>query len=370
MAQRDYYEILGVPRDADAEAIKRAFRKLALQYHPDRNKEPGAEAKFKEVAEAYAVLSDAEKRQRYDRFGHAGVSGPAGQPGGVHFDNIEDIFSRFSDIFGGGGGGLFENLFGFGGRSGGGRGQSLRVQVEIDLAEVAHGAERTIRYQRQEACRDCRGTGAAGGASGVQTCSLCKGRGQVTQQQGIFAFRSACPRCGGQGRVVDKPCRTCGGSATAARARELRVKVPAGIEDGAQIRLEGEGAAGPHGAPAGDLFVEVHVREHPRFHRDGQDLYVEVPVTYTQAALGDRIRVPTLEGEAKLDLPAGTASGRLFPLRGEGLPKLHGGRRGDLYARVYVAVPTRLSREHKNLLRKLAELEQAENLSPRGEETR
>ncbi|TAH35920.1 MAG: molecular chaperone DnaJ [Planctomycetota bacterium] len=373
MAQRDYYEVLGVPRDADPETIKRAFRKLALQYHPDRNKEPDADKKFKAVAEAYAVLSDPEKRSRYDRLGHAGVSGAAGQAGaGIHFDNLEDIFTRFADVFGGSGG-LFENLFGFGGGRGGdgtrgaaARGRSLRVPVEIDLVDVLHGVERSIQYARHDRCGTCQGSGAAPGSGSVQACPVCGGRGHVTQQQGFLAFRSACPRCGGQGRIVQKPCVTCHGSGTETRRRELAVRIPAGIEDGAQIRLPGEGDAGQAGGPHGDLFVEVHVREHPSFHREGRDLYTEVSMRYTQAALGDKLRVPTLEGETRLEIPAGTPTGKLFPLRGQGLPKLHGGRRGDLYARVFVEVPPRLSREHKSLLRKLYEFEQEERRRTEG----
>jgi molecular chaperone DnaJ len=357
MSQRDYYEVLGVPKDADEAAIKKAYRQLALKFHPDRNQgDEAAAEKFKEASEAYAVLSDGEKRARYDRYGHAGVGGPGG--GGVHFDNIQDIFSQFGDIFGGQGGGFFENLFGFGGGRGDGgrRGRSLRAAVEIELAEVVDGAERTLAIQREETCTGCAGSGAAAG-SRPQTCSGCGGRGQVHQQQGFFAVRTTCPRCQGEGEVVSDPCKGCGGSGLAPQRREILVKIPAGIEDGAQIRLSGQGESGRRGAPAGDLFVEVHVREKPGFHRDGRDLYVEVPVSYSQAALGDKIDVATLDGRIRLSVPAGSPTGKVFRVRGEGLPRLHGGRRGDLFVRVYVVVPEKLSREQKNLIKKLRELD-------------
>ncbi len=358
-ARRDYYEVLGVPRDADAETIKKAYRRLALKYHPDRNKEADAAERFKEATEAYAVLSNPEKRASYDRFGHAGVEG--GGPGGFRVDDIEDIFAQFSDIFGGRGGSIFETLFGFGGggrRGGPPRGRSLRVAVEIDLEEVLEGARRTIALRRHEPCARCRGTGSARGTA-PGACPLCRGRGQVHQQQGFFAVRTTCPRCHGAGQVVDDPCAACSGTGLVEREREIAVSIPAGIEDGAQIRLGGEGDAAPNGGRPGDLFVEVRVRPHPRFHREGRDLYVEVPVRYTQAVLGDRIMVPTLEGEARMTVPAGTPTGKLFRLRGQGLPRLHGGHRGDLFVRVYVEVPTRLGREEKALLKRLRELEES-----------
>ncbi len=358
MSQRDYYEVLGVPKDADEAAIKKAYRQLALKYHPDRNQgDEAAGEKFKEASEAYAVLSDGDKRARYDRFGHAGLGGPGG--GGVHFDNIQDIFSQFGDIFGGQGGGLFENLFGFGGGRGGGqerRGRSLRAAVQIELEEVIEGAERTLAIQREETCGSCAGSGAASG-SRPQTCPGCRGRGQVHQQQGFFAVRTTCPRCQGEGEVVADPCGGCGGSGLAPQRREILVKIPAGIEDGAQIRLGGQGESGRKGGPAGDLFVEVRVREKEGYHRDGRDLYVEVPVSYAQAVLGDKIQVATLEGSTRLSVPGGTPTGKVFRVRGEGLPRLHGGRRGDLFVRVYVDVPAKVSREQKNLIKKLRELD-------------
>ncbi|KAA3613434.1 MAG: molecular chaperone DnaJ [Planctomycetota bacterium] len=359
MTQRDYYEILGVPRDADADTIKKAYRKLALKFHPDRNKEEGAAEKFKEASEAYAVLSDADKRAAYDRYGHAGVQGGPG--GGVQFD-MEDILSQFSDIFGGGGGGLFENLFGFGGGRGGSsarRGRSLRVGVQIDFMDVLNGTQKTIQLRRAEHCEDCQGSGAAAGSS-RETCPVCRGHGQVHQQQGFFAVRTTCPRCQGEGSLVAKPCSRCRGSGRETREREIRVQIPPGIEDGAQIRLAGEGEPGRQQGPAGDLFVEVNLQENESFHRDGRDLYTEVPIRYTQAVLGDKIRVRTLDGEARMGIPAGTPTGKLFRLKGQGLPKLHGGSRGNLFVRVYVDVPSRLNREQKSLLKKLAEAEKEE----------
>ena len=359
MTKRDYYEVLGVPRDADESAIKSAYRKLALRYHPDRNKQSDAADKFKEASEAYAVLSDSEKRQRYDRLGHAGVeSGPGGR---VDFENLEDIFSQFSDIFGGRGGGLFENLFGFGGggggRAGAHRGRSLRAVVEIELEEVLTGTERTLTVRRDEECGRCQGSGARPGSQ-PEACPACGGRGQIHQQQGFFAVRSTCPRCQGEGSVVSAPCSECLGSGHREARRDIRVQIPAGIEGGAQIRLGGEGDAGRRGGPPGDLFVEVRTRPHPRFHRDGRDLYVEIPVSYSQAALGDKIPVQTIDGEARMTVPAGTPTGKVFRLRGQGLPKLHGGRRGDLMVRVYVDVPKKLGREEKNLIKRLFEIEE------------
>ncbi|MDA1260046.1 MAG: molecular chaperone DnaJ [Planctomycetota bacterium] len=357
MAQRDYYEVLGVARDASEADIKSAYRKLALKFHPDRNKDAGASDKFKEATEAYSVLSDESKRAQYDRFGHAGVgAGPGG--GGVQFD-INDILSQFSDVFGGGGGSIFETLFGFGrGGSGQGtRGRSLRAAVEIGLEEVLEGTERTLTLRRAETCASCSGSGAAPGAK-VESCPTCRGRGAVAQQQGFFAVRTACPRCSGRGQTVSKACEGCGGEGRASKQSELRVRIPAGIESGAQIRLSGEGEAGAQSGPPGDLFVEVRVREREGFHRDGRELYVEVPISWPQAVLGDRIHVPTLDGEARMSVPAGTATGKLFRIRGQGLPPLHGGSRGDLMVRVFVNVPEKLNREQKSLVKRLFEIEQ------------
>ncbi len=356
MAEADYYKILDVPPDASIDAIKKAYRTLALKHHPDRNPDDaGAADKFKEASEAYAVLSDPSKRSAYDRYGHAGVGADGG---GFRFDNMEDIFSQFSDIFGGNSGGFFENLFGFGGGGAGGqrRGQSLRARVAVDLIEILQGTERTLSLQRGEECEGCSGSGAEKGTA-PRSCPTCQGRGQVHQQQGFFAVRTACPACHGQGNVVDKPCGDCQGQGVQRKKREIRVSIPAGIEDGAQIRLSGEGEAGLQGGPAGDLFVEIRIRENEHIHREGQDLYMEVPISYPQAVLGDKITVQTLEGEARLSIPSGTAAGKTFRLRGQGLPRLHGGGRGNLFVRVWIRVPEKLKRDEKKWIQKLRDLE-------------
>lgn len=362
LSQRDYYEVLGVERDASDADIKSAYRKLALKYHPDRNKEEGASDKFKEATEAYGVLSDGEKRQRYDRFGHAGVAGGPG--GGGPAVDFGDIFSQFGDIFGGrggGGGSIFESLFGMGGggrgRHQGQPGRSLRASVEITMGEVLQGTERVLALRRNETCDSCTGSGAAPGGK-KETCPGCQGQGAVHQQQGFFAVRTACPRCQGEGTLISKPCGTCRGAGLETKEREIEIKIPAGIEDGAQIRLGGQGESGRGGAPDGDLFVEVHVREQEGFHRDGRDLYTEVGLTWPQAVLGDKIIVETLDGEARMSIPSGTPTGKLFRIGGQGLPRLHGGARGDLMVRVYVEVPTKLTREQKSLVKKLRDLEE------------
>ncbi len=364
MSQRDYYEILGVEKSSSDAEIKSAYRKLAMKYHPDRNKDEGAAEKFKEATEAYSVLSDGDKRARYDRFGHAGVAGGPGGAGGVNVD-FGSIFEQFGDIFGGrggggGGGSIFESLFGFGGggrgRSQGTPGRSLRASVDIDMHDVLHGAERTISLRRPESCDSCHGSGSAPGGK-RETCTTCQGQGAVHQQQGFFAVQTACPRCQGEGTLISKPCGTCRGSGHEVKEREISVKIPAGIDDGAQIRLSGQGEAGRQGGPDGDLFVEVRVADEPRFHRDGSDLYTEIPVNWSQSVLGDKLVVETLEGEARMTMPAGTASGKLFRIRGQGLPRLHGGSRGDLLVRVFVEVPTKLTREEKSLVKKMLELD-------------
>ena len=359
MSQRDYYEILGVSRDAADAEIKSAYRKLALKYHPDRNKEDEAAERFKEAAEAYAVLSDEDKRRRYDQFGHAGVQGAAGHPGAPGGMNIEDIFAQFGDIFGGRGGGLFENLFGgFQGAAGGGaaRGRSLRARVTIELEDVLNGTERTLVVRHRVNCGNCQGSGARPGTQPT-TCPQCQGRGRVHQQRGFLAVASTCPECHGRGEIIPNPCGDCSGSGQVDKRSEIEVKIPAGIEEGAQIRVGGMGDSGSHGGPPGDLYVAVEIRDKEGFHRDGRDLYVELPISYPQAALGDRILVPTLEGDVKMSVPSGTPTGKLFRVRGHGLPKLHGGRRGDLLVRVYVDVPKKLGKDEKNLIKELQRLQ-------------
>ena len=347
MTTRDYYETLGVPRSADEAAIKSAYRKKALEHHPDRNPDDKrAEERFKEAAEAYSVLADAEKRNRYDRFGHAGVGGAAG--GAAGFDPT--IFAPFDDILGGLG-----DLFGFGGgtrRAGVRRGADLRYDLEIPFEEAATGTETTLQIPREEPCETCGASGAAPGTT-PQTCSHCGGRGQVRFQQGFFAVARTCPHCGGVGRVISDPCQTCRGNGRIARERKLTVKIPAGIATAQRLRLSGEGEHGGRGGPPGDLYVVVHVGDHPFFHREGDDLLCDVPVTYPTLALGAEIEVPTLTDPTTIEIPKGTQPGTRFRLRGKGMPNVGGRGHGDLYVVVNVAVPRKLSREQRTLIETL-----------------
>ncbi len=358
--KRDYYEVLGVGKDASAQELKSAYRREALKHHPDRN--PGdkdAERRFKEAAEAYEVLSDAEKRQAYDRYGHEGLKGVRAPHG---FSSTEDIFSAFRDIFSGGG--LFEGLFGGGGgRSGARRGPSLRCEVRISFSEMARGVKKTLNLRRGEPCEACRGTGARAGTS-PRKCSYCHGRGEIQQVQGFFAIRSVCPRCEGEGATIESPCPECRGQRKVIRAREIEVRIPAGIEDGMQIRLSGEGEAGERGEPPGDLYCEVRVGRHPLLERDGNDLLCEVPISFAQAALGATVRIPGVEGEEDLVVPRGTQSGTVLKLPGRGLPDVNGGGTGDLLARVAVETPKRLSKRQEELLREFAEADEV-SVNPR-----
>ena len=346
MAKRDYYEVLSVERTATVEVIKKSYKRMAAKCHPDRN--PGddsAAEQFKECAEAYEVLSDPDKRSRYDRFGHDGVKGAAQSV------DPSDIFGEiFGSFFGGGGGGR-------GGRRTR-RGRDVRTGIQITLAEAAVGVEREITVERQSACETCDGTGAKPGTSAVR-CDYCGGSGQVVQAQGFFRVQSTCPACRGEGKLVKNACGDCRGSGKQPETVTLDVKVPAGIDDTMQLCLRGEGESGPEGGQPGDLYVEVRVEEHPLFERQGTHLICEVPVSYSQAALGAEIDVPGLDGQPKrIDVPAGTQPGETFRLRGEGLPDPHGGPRGHLHIEVKVEVPTTLSADHERLLRELAELEQ------------
>ena len=321
----------------------------------------GADDKFKEASEAYSVLSDKEKRPRYDQYGHAGVGGGPGG-GGPHVD-LNDIFSQFGDIFGGGGGGsIFETMFGGGQRAqrnNGGR--SLRASVDISLLEVLNGTERNLSLRRKESCSTCKGSGAAPGGT-VDTCDGCHGRGVVQQRQGFFVSQAECPRCNGRGQTISKPCGTCRGTGHEAKRTEIAVTIPAGIDDGAQIRLTGQGEAGTNGGPSGDLYVEVNVRNHESFIRQGRDLYIELPITWPQAVLGDKITVSTLDSEAKMTIPAGTPTGKVFRVSGHGLPGLHNkGARGHLHVRVVVSVPTKLNREEKSLVKDLHKINKKKN---------
>jgi molecular chaperone DnaJ len=369
MAKRDYYEVLGVARDAGEDDLKKAYRKLAMQWHPDRNQgNTEAEAKFKELNEAYDVLKDAEKRAAYDRFGHAafeqgGPGGGGGFGGGGPFGGggFEDIFEEMFGRFGGGGRGQ---------RAAAGRGADLRTQVEVSLEEAFAGAKKTIRFATSVSCEACKGVGAEGGAaSGVQTCGTCQGSGKVRAQQGFFLVERTCPTCGGAGRTIKNPCKICRGSGRVQRERSLNVSVPAGVDDGTRIRLSGEGEAGQRGAPAGDLYVDIAVRPHPIFQRDGANILVRVPLRMTQAALGGHVEVPSIDGgRSKVTIPAGTQTGDQFRLRGKGFSVLRSAARGDMYVQVMVETPQNLSPKQRELLEQFeAEAEKGGRTSPESE---
>ena len=364
MSKRDYYDVLGVARNANDQEVKSAYRKLALKYHPDRN--PGdkaAEEKFKEAAEAYAVLADGEKRSAYDRFGHAGVGAGVGAGGfdPTIFQGFEDIFGNLGDLFG------FGDLFGGGRRRGGPqRGADLRYDLEIPFEESAHGTETTIQIPRQEKCGTCQGSGAAPGTSPI-ICPQCRGRGQIRYQQGFFTVAQTCPQCRGGGQIISKPCATCHGSGQVTEQRRLSVKIPAGIASGQRLRLRGEGEAGHAGGPPGNLDVVVHVQEHQFFRRDGDDLYLEMPVSFPTLALGGEIRVPTLDGDEVVRVPEGTDTGTVLRLRGKGMPNISGRGRGDLHVVVQVTTPRRLTKAQKKLLEQLAETLPAQQTEPKAQ---
>ncbi len=351
MAKRDYYDILGVQKDASDDDLKKAYRRLAMQFHPDRN--PGdkeAESRFKELNEAYDVLKDGEKRAAYDRFGHAafdgGMGGGGGGPGGAGnpFGGFEDIFEEMFGRFGGGGAGRRQ-------RQASGRGADLRTSVEIGLEEAFAGTKKTINVPSSVSCEACSGTGSDGGTASATTCGTCQGAGKVRAQQGFFLIERTCPTCGGSGRTIKNPCKVCGGAGRVQRERTLSVSVPAGVEDGTRIRLAGEGEAGLRGAPAGDLYVDVGVRPHGLFQRDGSNIFVRVPLRMTQAALGTQVEVPVVDGSrARVTVPAGTQTGDQFRLRGKGFSVLRSAARGDMYVQVVVETPQNLSRRQRELL--------------------
>ena len=351
VAKRDYYEVLGVERDASDQVIKSAYRKLALKYHPDRNPgDPKAEEAFKEAAEAYAVLADSQKRAAYDRFGHAGVSGAGGGAGfdPTIFADFSDIFSGLGDVFG------FGDIFGGRRRRGGPqRGSDLRYDLEISFEESATGTETTIQIPREETCETCTGTGAAPGTT-AETCGQCRGAGQLRYQQGFLTVARPCPTCRGTGKTIAKPCQTCRGAGRVGKERKLTVKIPAGIATGQRLRLYGEGEHGTAGGPQGDLYVVVHVQEHSFFQREEDDLYCEMPIAFPTLALGGSIKVPTLDSREDLHIPAGTQPGTRFKLRGKGMPNVSGRGRGDLHVIARVTVPKKLTREQKHLLEELA----------------
>lgn len=347
--QRDYYEVLGVSRDADGTAIATAYRKLAIKHHPDKN--PGDEeaiARFKECAEAFEVLSDADKRSRYDRFGHAGVNGQAG--GRAGFSDVEDIFSAFSDIFG-------DMLGGGRGRGRGRAGRDVRCDVTLTLHEAARGVTKNVEFQRHEPCDDCGGSGATPGSE-RQTCGYCGGHGRVVQAAGIIRMQTTCPACHGAGSTVSKPCRACRGAGQRLRQVQTEVRIPGGVDDGTRVRITGQGEPSPDGGPPGDCYCFISVLAHPLFEREGQHLVVRVPISYTQAALGCELQVPTLDGHDTLTLPPGAQSGDVFRLGGRGMPDPRRQGLGDLLVQVTIEVPKRLSPEEERLLRDLAKLEQ------------
>ncbi len=363
MSKRDYYEVLGVAKTASEAELKSAYRKLALKHHPDRN--PGdkaAEDLFKEAAEAYGVLADADKRAAYDRFGHAGVRGSAG--GGPGFDpSVFNEFGDFADILG--------NMFGFGDMFGGGRrrggpqrGADLRYDLEISFEEAASGAETAIQIPRQESCETCTGSGAAPGSSPTQ-CAQCHGQGQVRFQQGFFTVARTCPACRGLGKTISKPCPTCHGAGRVNKERKITVKIPAGIATGQQLRLQNEGESGAAGGPAGHLYVVVHVQEHEFYKRDGVNLFCEIPVNFTTLALGGDITVPTLDGHEAVKVPEGTQTGTTLRIKGKGMPEIGTKHRGDLYATVQVQTPKKLNKEQRHLLEQLAKLLPKEKFEPR-----
>ena len=351
--KRDYYEVLGVARAATDQEIKSAYRKLALQFHPDRNpNNPDAEEKFKEASEAYAVLADGDKRAVYDRYGHAGLGGGGGAQG-FDANDLGDIFGDFfglGDIFGGG----------TRKRSRTQRGADLREDINLEFEEAVFGTETKVTVRRHESCEECRGSGAAPGKAAV-TCRSCTGRGQVRYQQGFFSIARTCPTCQGTGSVITDPCARCKGEGRVLRQRSVDAKIPAGVEDGTRIRFSGYGEGGLHGGPPGDLYVVLHVKEHPFFEREGNDLHCVIPVSYAQAALGAEISVPTLEGEHVLKVPDGTQSGTTLRIRGKGVPVLSGHGKGDLFVEVRVQTPSKLNKRQRELLQELEGLTHVEN---------
>lgn len=353
MSKRDYYEILGVSKTANEAEIKKAYRALAVKYHPDKNPDdPAAEERFKEAAEAYSVLSDQQKRAAYDRFGHQGVGAGSG------FGGFEGGYSNFDDIF---------EMFGFGDMFGGRssrrttvqRGSDLRYDLEITLEDAATGKDETLRIPRLEQCDECDGSGAESGTQ-PETCVSCGGSGQTRYQQGFFSVMRTCPNCAGRGRIIKSPCKKCRGQGRVERERTIEIKIPAGVETGSRLRVSGEGEAGVGGGPSGDLYVVIHVREHERFERQGADLYTAVPVTFAQAALGADISVDTLDSSETIKVPAGTQTGTVFRVKGHGMPNLGGRGKGDLFVAVTLMTPKTLTKEQRKLLEQLAEIEDHE----------
>jgi molecular chaperone DnaJ len=354
--RRDYYEILGVSRGAADDEIKKAYRRLAVQFHPDRNpgdKHKEAEERFKEINEAYQVLSDPEKRAQYDRYGHAAFQGAGGGPGGGFggFDFTQGFEEVFSDIFG--------DFFGTGrgrSRSRTRRGDDLRYDLEVDFEEAARGAEKVVKFQRLTQCEACNGTRARGGSASVKTCPNCRGTGQVRTQQGFFSIATTCAQCRGDGSIIVDPCPQCQGQGRVRRQESLSVRIPPGVDNGSRLKLRGEGEAGYAGGPAGDFYVVIHVREHPLFVRQDNDIIIEVPISFPQAALGGEIDVPTLDGKVKLKIPAGTQSSKILRLKGKGIVDLHGYGRGDELVKIVVETPKRLTARQREILEEFAKI--------------
>lgn len=353
-AKKDYYEVLGVNKDASEEEIKKAYRKLAMKYHPDRNPDnPKAEDQFKEAKEAYEMLSDDQKRAAYDQYGHAGVDPSMGAGAGAGFGGFGDAFGDiFGDIFGGGRGGQRSNVY---------RGADLRYNMEVSLEDAARGTETKIRIPVQSSCETCNGTGAKSGKSPV-TCTTCNGHGQVRMQQGFFSVQQTCPKCHGTGKIIkdEDQCGTCHGAGRVKQNKTLSVKIPAGVDEGDRIRLSGEGEAGVNGGPTGDLYVVIHIKPHAIFQREGGNLHCEMPISFTTAALGGEIEVPTLGGSAKMKIPAETQTGGVFRLRGKGIKPLRASEHGDLMVHVVVETPVKLTEHQKKLLKEFDASTQAD----------
>ncbi len=351
MAKQDYYEVLGVERSASEREIAKAYRKMAVKYHPDSN--PGdddADRRFKQAAEAYEVLSDSDKRARYDQYGHAGV-----ENGGGGFRNAEDIFAAFGEMFGGG---IFEDFFGGRGRANRPRrGADIHAEVILTLEEAAMGVDKTIQFHRNEICTECHGGGSQPGSQ-PEPCQQCGGRGQVVQSAGILRMQTTCPVCQGRGSIIINPCDQCQGNGFKARKVTLEVAIPAGVDDGMRVRLNGEGEASPSGGAAGDCYCLIKVKRHKIFHRDGRNLVLQLPIAYTQAVLGAEVEVPTLDGPTSLKIPRGTQSGEVFKLKGHGMPDPQGGRKGDMLVQTFIETPKKLSAKQEELLRELAEHDQ------------
>ena len=358
MAKRDYYEVLGVDRNASEEEIKKAYRKLALKYHPDKN--PGdkaAEEKFKELGEAYEALCDPQKRAAYNQYGHAAFDARARAGGGFRGGGFHDPFEIFREVFGGGTGSIFDELFGGEHQdpTGPQRGADLRYDMEISFEEAVLGCDKEVPVTKLDSCESCGGSGAEPGST-TKTCSTCGGRGQVISSRGIFSIAQTCPRCQGAGRVIQKPCHACHGAARRERTSKIKVRIPPGVDTGARLRSAGNGEGGVRGGPAGNLYVVLHVRPHEMFQRDGDDLICEVPISFVQAALGSEIEVPTLAGKAHIKIPPGTQAGTVFRLKAKGVPNVQGYGVGDLHVRVHVEVPTHLNAAQRAKLQEFAEL--------------